>query len=325
MKCLVVSGSFTAEDKYGRISAGRVSDALTRAGWAVSVLHASERGKILQTLSDGQYDLVVPVGFGPPCEDGHIFAVARMAGIPAAGPTPAVGSLTLDKAMLSRVVDSVFGPGAGVRSPRGIAVSGHMPFSDFAQKLSGISGPFVVKPNFSGSSDGLSVCASLQSAHAAVLAMLPSETSVLVQQLEGPVTCEVSCTTLTTDAGTVFLPIVELAKGGALVMDAQLKFGDSATSQHIIPPRLPRSVLNSIETTVMLLIDVIGAVGLSRTDLLVMENGDLVVLEINGIPGLLPTSIAVDAAAAGGISFDDLSLKYAMSAFLPRKEPNVWI
>lgn len=324
MKCLVVAGSFTAEDKYGRISAGRVSEALARWGWEVDVLHASERQRILQALSAGCHDLVVPVGFGPPCEDGNIYAVARMAGVPAAGPTPAVGTLTLDKAMLSRVVESVFPSGSGVRGPRGIAVTQAIAFTVFSKALEAFESPFVVKPNFSGSSDGLSVCTTVGDAYEAAMAILPSEVSVLVQQLERPVACELSCTTLSTERGTIFLPIVELAKGGALVMDAHLKFGEGATSQHVIPPRLPPATLDRIEWVVMRLIDVIGAVGLTRVDLLVLQDDQLVVLEVNGIPGLLPTSIAVDAAAAGGMSFDELALGYAKSAFLPRKEPNVW-
>jgi D-alanine-D-alanine ligase len=324
MRCLVIAGSFTAEDKYGRISASRVAEALDRTGWVVDVLHASERRKIMQVLSEARHDVLVPVGFGPPCEDGHMFALGRMAGIPVAGPTPAVGSLTLDKAMLARVIDSVFPPGSGVRAPRGIVVTDSDQLSELMKQFAGFPGKFVVKPNFGGSSDGLSVCETFDEVQRAVRAILPREVSVLVQQLEHPLVCEISCTTVSTENGTIFLPVVELSTGDALVMDAELKFGESAVGQHIIPARLPPPLTKRVESAVRGLLDAIGAVGLTRTDMLVLPGGELVVLEVNAIPGLLPTSIAVDAAAAGGIPFDELAYRYAMSAFLPRKELNVW-
>ena len=53
-------------------------------------------------------------------------------------------------------------------------------------------------------------------------------------------------------------------------------------------------------------------------------NRQIVVLEINGIPGLLESSIACDAAHAAGICFDELCIKYAESAYLPRAEPRIW-
>ncbi len=75
----------------------------------------------------------------------------------------------------------------------------------------------------------------------------------------------------------------------------------------------------------MLLIhDAVGSIGLTRTDILVRTDGELVVLELNAIPGLLESSIACDAARAAGMSFDDLCVAYAESAFLARAEPRIW-
>ena len=68
----------------------------------------------------------------------------------------------------------------------------------------------------------------------------------------------------------------------------------------------------------------LGPVGLSRIDALVLGNGEIVILELNGIAGLLPTSIACDAAQAAGMEFADLAEAYAATAFIARPEPRVW-
>ena len=87
---------------------------------------------------------------------------------------------------------------------------------------------------------------------------------------------------------------------------------------------LSPEIASRVGTAVMELHEAVGCVGLTRTDVLILPDGEIVVLEMNGIPGLLESSIACDAAQAAGISFDQLSVDYAMSAYIPRPEPRIW-
>lgn len=324
MKALVIFGSLTNEDKYGRESGERVTMSLKRKGFLVESLHAGDRRSLLDALLNTPPDLVVPVGFGPPCEDGHIFAASRLAGVPCAGPSLASGSLMQDKSNLARVVTALFGPGSGIHVPESVSIAAPLEFEEFARAVSAISAPFLVKPNFSGSSEGLGVFDDLHEAYAFAINLIAAEGEVLVQHLEYPVLCEISCTMIDDHDGPVLLPIVELCKGEARALDKEIKFGKNAASQHIVPARLPANVESKIKCALPMLHKSVGAVGLTRTDIIVRPDGDLVILEMNAIPGLLLTSIACDAAAAAGIPFDDLAEKYAMSAFLPRRGPNVW-
>ena len=323
-KALVIIGSRTKEDKHGIVSGNRVATALRQAGWIVEILHSRDGQRLLALLLNARPDVVVPVGFGAPCEDGHIFAVARMVNIPCAGPTPAVGSLLLDKATLSRVVDSIFAPDCGVRSPKGIVLSRGVK-REIAEELTmPLQPPLVVKPNFSGSSVGLLVTHSQADAVDHALALLDDEGKVLIQQLEHPVSHEISCTVLDGPDGPEFLPIVELRRDDVLVMSAEEKFGDNGFDRHILPARLTAPTEQAVRKAVIALHAAVGAVGLTRTDLLVLANGELVVLEMNAIPGLLESSIACDAARFAGIEFPELAMRYAQSAFLSRPEPAVW-
>jgi D-alanine-D-alanine ligase len=321
-RALVVSGSLTAEDKYGVISGDRVAEALTEHGWSVATMHASEAGALFEILAKRPPDVVVPVGFGSPCEDGLIHAVARMLGIPCAGPTPASGTMTLDKAATAAVVESIFDR-ITARMPRGITVTERSrPIAP--TKIASLCAPFVVKPAFGGSSEGLAVFESAADALRHVDALLPQEGKVLIQELEQDIAREISCTVIDSGTGARFLPIVEVRRTGAIVLGPEEKFGPDAIGRHIVPADIAEDLRDRVERVVLTLAEAVGAVGLTRTDVLLTTSDEIVVLEINGIPGLLTSSIACDAASAAGIPFDELCVMYAESAFIGRAEPRIW-
>ena len=51
---------------------------------------------------------------------------------------------------------------------------------------------------------------------------------------------------------------------------------------------------------------ILGISGYSRTDFIVPDKGDPVVLEVNTLPGMTPTSLIPQEAAATGLSFEGL-------------------
>jgi len=324
-RALVVIGSRTNEDGYGITSGQRVDAGLRKHGWETQVIHAREGAAIAACLAaDRKPDLVVPVGFGAPCEDGHISALARLFGVPCAGPTPGSGSLMLDKAALGHVVNSIFPPEAHVRSPRGCVVTSRHSTEETRRRIARVIPRLLIKPNFGGSSEGLAVVETHDEALAAANRMLDQEGRVLVQHLEEPVAHEISCTVIDRASGPQFLPIVELRRDDVLVMGPKEKFGVEGLDRHIIPARLAPKLAARIEEVVLRLHVAIGCTGLTRTDMLVLPDGELVILEQNGIPGLLESSIACDAALAAGIPFDELCVLYANSAYLRRDEPAIW-
>lgn len=321
---LVVYGSRTSEDSYGVTSGNRVAEALRVKGWRVEKLHAREGRAIIERLMNRPPKVVVPVGFGAPTEDGHIFGLARLCGVPCAGPTPAAGALMQDKYQTSLIVDAIFDSASMVRSPRGFSVT-RKTRPDTAQELvERLSSPLLVKPSFSGSSEGLLVTNSADEALSKAQALVEFEGKVLVQELEQDVATEVSCTVLDTPEGPRYLPVVEIRKGESVVFGVEEKFGATSLDRHIIPARIESETAARLEAAVLKLHEAVGAKGLTRTDVLVKRDGELVVLELNGIPGLLRSSIACDAARAAGLSFEDLCEYYLASAYLPRNEPNIW-
>jgi D-alanine-D-alanine ligase len=229
-----------------------------------------------------------------------------------------------DKSNLSKIVDAVFPAASGIRSPRGITLAYRILPHEVAERLHAFKAPFVVKPSFSGSSDGLCVKDTHLDAAIAANTMLEKEGKVLIQELERQVAHEVSCTVLDQPYGPNFLPIIEIRRDDVAVFGVEEKFGAQSLGRHIIPARIDSAVSKRIEQAVITLHREIGSIGLTRTDILVLKNGEIVILEVNGIPGLLTSSIACDAAQAAGISFEELCILYAQSAYIRRAEPDVW-
>lgn len=203
MKALVVIGSRTEEDPYGVISGHRVNESLLKRGWKTHVIHSREGMELVEYLLSDRPDLVVPVGFGPPCEDGHVFALARVLGVPCAGPTPRSGSMMQDKAALANVVDRIFPVEAAVRAPRGCVLTRQLSDAEKERRVGQVAPPLLVKPNFSGSSEGLEIFDTHHEAIAAATSMLDREGRVLVQHLEQAV-AEISCTVIDYLDGPMF-------------------------------------------------------------------------------------------------------------------------
>jgi D-alanine-D-alanine ligase len=64
----------------------------------------------------------------------------------------------------------------------------------------------------------------------------------------------------------------------------------------------------------------LGCRHLSRTDLILREDGVPYVLEVNTIPGFTPTSLLPKAAACVQISYDELCERLVMMALADRTE-----
>ena len=116
---------------------------------------------------------------------------------------------------------------------------------------------------------------------------------------------EVQCGMLETDAGTMPLPPTEIVPKERAFFDYYSKYTPGATNE-ITPPRLPPDTIRRIQETALTAHHAIGAQGMSRTDMILGEDGVLYILEINTIPGMTETSLLPQAAATVGIPFPRL-------------------
>ena len=161
-----------------------------------------------------------------------------------------------------------------------------------------ISVPCIVKPCCGGSSIGLTVAKTEQELKTAVKTAFEYEDKILVEEfVQGR---EFSVGVL----GDTVLPPIEIRpKGG--VYDYEHKY-QSGWTEEICPADITENECKSMQYAAKKVFDVLGLEVYARIDFIMNEKGESFFLEAKNIPGMTPTSLLPQEAAAIGISYDEL-------------------
>ncbi len=251
---------------------------------------------------------------GPGGEDGTIQGFLRVAGIPFTGPDVTPAALTMDKALTKAVLGQ-----AGIKTPRGFEIP---MFSDtcseknweaLEREMSGkVPFPWIVKPNCLGSSVGIQLFQSAEEFLSAAAANgkhwcpspgLAGSGFIVEEQIEGR---ELTCGVLELRQGDLkTLPPVEILPKSSEFFDYEAKYTPGATEE-ICPAQLDADTTEAVQELASLVHTTFHCDPLSRTDIFLTEAGELVVLEINTLPGMTETSLIPQSAQAAGISLPEL-------------------
>jgi len=169
--------------------------------------------------------------------------------------------------------------------------------------LAGVGFPCVVKPLSCGSSVGISMVDNQAGLELALREAGRYEGTVLIEQkVEGR---EFSCGVLGGEA----LPVIEIIPHAGFY-DYQNKYQPGLTEE-ICPAVLPLEVTHRIQRTALDVHRLLRLGFYSRTDFLWGQDDRLVCLEANTLPGLTPTSLLPQEAAAAGIPYGELCERIA--------------
>jgi D-alanine-D-alanine ligase len=294
----VLMGGASAEREISLRSGTAVLNALVRSGVdAVGVDLTDDWPTQIRKAGMQTAVIVLHGTFG---EDGCVQGLLETMGIPYTGSGVTASALCMDKKLCKQVLNH-----AGLKTPVDIAITEHGPDRY----------PVILKPVAEGSSIGLHRLASK-----AEWQDLDIDLS-LHWMAEMPVSgVEIAVSVL----GGKALPIVEVApKSG--VYDYASKYTAGAT-QYFCPARLPAETLRHCMQRAEQAVVATGCTGAPRVDMIVTDGGEPVILEINTVPGMTETSLLPKAAAAAGISFEQLCLRILATAGLEHTtaaaEPN---
>ena len=102
------------------------------------------------------------------------------------------------------------------------------------------------------------------------------------------------------------LPVIEIVpQGDSTSYDFTAKYA-AGGSKHIIPARLDERTTAACQEAALRAHEALGCRGVSRTDIMVDDEGECWVIETNTLPGMTSTSLLPDTAAKVGISFGAL-------------------
>ena len=244
-------------------------------------------------------DMVFVALHGMNGEDGRVQATFDMLGIPYTGSGYLGAAIAMDKMLTKEMVKD-----KGVRTPawktfRAGSIVNEEDLRKSAETISeGIEAPCVIKTPTGGSSVGVYIVTDQESVRPAVEMCLGFGPDVLVEQLiEGR---EFTCAVLRDRA----LPSVEIVPKVDFY-NYENKYKAGATEE-ICPGRCTPEVEKQMGEMALKVHNTLGLRTYSRSDFIVDKYNNAWFLEVNTLPGMTPTSLVPQEAAAVGISYEDL-------------------
>lgn len=265
----------------------------------------------------GHVDAVLPVLHGPYGEDGTIQGLFEMMNVPYVGCGVFASAACMDKHYTKVLLAA-----AGIPVAPGItldardydaacAFAANGETMSAAVQAAGLRYPLFVKPSRAGSSFGVTKVE--REGDAAELAAAVFEAShhdwrVLVEQ--GIDAREIECAVLCPKAGDEpraswpgEIVLDKRAGGDDQFYDFDSKYMDSQASHTEIPAKIGDDLIARVRETAVRAFDAVDGMGLSRVDTFVTADGDVLVNEINTLPGCTSISMFPQAWEAMGIPF----------------------
>jgi D-alanine-D-alanine ligase len=302
---VILAGGLSHERDVSIRSGRRVAEALRSQGLEVAVHDVDP--SLLGDLQQDPPDCVVPLLHGAAGEDGSLREVLAAMGLPYVGSGPDACRLAFDKMVARAAVAEV-----GVRTAPAVALP-HPTFRDLGARsvldalVSRVGLPLVVKPTRGGSALGVTIVRDVADLPTAMVACFSyGDTAMLEAHVRGT---EVAVTVVEDAGGTLrALPAVEIRPDSG-IYDYASRY-TAGTTEFFAPARLAADVAAECARVAIAAHERLGLRHLSRADLIVEPDGQVVFLEVNVAPGCTETSLlpqAVDAAGLDlGIVFADL-------------------
>lgn len=297
----VLAGGKSGEREISLASGDGAEAALREAGFPVTRIDPASTGDI-RKLIDEPVDVAFLCLHGRLGEDGTVQGMLEVLGIPYTGPGVWSSATAMDKAK-----SKVFYERAGIPTPRSVVLTGASSADDIVAFAEEEGWPVVVKPANEGSALGVFVVEGAQDAVSAYQGALALDQAILVERFVAGTEITVAVLGNARPAPApqpTALPVIEIVPRNDFY-DFDAKYAPGG-SQHICPAPLGEDVTARAQDLALRAHAVLECRGMSRTDMIVDEGGNVWVLETNTLPGMTPTSLLPDAAAAAGISFPEL-------------------
>jgi D-alanine-D-alanine ligase len=242
----------------------------------------------------GDVDVVIPVLHGPFGEDGTVQGLLELAAVPYVGAGVLGSALAMDKDKFKAVMRD-----AGIPVTQNITLRlGDAPRNPFSY-------PVFVKPARLGSSVGITKVRNEEQLAAAVDLAFRHDEKVLVEEfVEG---VEVECGVLGNLSPIASLPgeIVSHGFDAPDWYDYSAKY-DEGGMDLIVPPRLAQEQIERVQRLAVESFVASECEGMARVDFFVRDDGEVLINELNTIPGFTETSVYAKLFEASGIPYPDL-------------------
>ncbi len=282
----VVWGGLSAEREISRLTGKAVCAALESRGYTVHSIPVEPDGAWIAQAQ--QADVIFIALHGKFGEDGAVQGVLETLGIPYTGSSVLASALAMNKPMTKRIWQTYDLP----TPPWEVVEQGTL-----GEQVAR-SYPVVVKPIAEGSSVGVSIVRSEEMLMPALTQAFQYDTSCLVEAY--------------IPGKEVTVGIVKEQAIGAMEVVARGEFHSyevkytPGREEFLMPAPLPEATYAQVLNLALQAHFAVGCTGYSRVDTRVSPTGEIFLIELNSLPGLMELSYLPRIAAHYGLSYEDL-------------------
>ena len=295
-KVAVVMGGWGAEREVSLNSGAAVLKALVSQGVDA---HGIDAGRdIAEVLKEGRFDRVFNILHGRGGEDGVLQGALDLLQIPYTGCGVMSSAISMDKLMTKRIWT-----GSGLKTPAYAVLNDE---TDFAAVVAEYGLPLMVKPADEGSSVGMTKVTKAEQLPEAYKFARQYDSSVFAEQWVTGTEYTIAI------VGDQAFPVIRVETDNTFY-DYEAKYKSDDT-RYLCPCGLAAEAEQEIQALAKQAFDLLGATGWGRIDLMQDEAGQAWLIELNTVPGMTSHSLVPKAAAAVGISFEQLVVKVLETA-----------
>ena len=293
---------FLLPDDYSLALSGGVLPTIPNEGVSValSIDGFSAEGKNLNI------DIVFPLLHGPYGEDGTIQGLLEIADIPYAGSGVLASAVAMDKSFAKPIFAS-----HGIKVAAGFVAREKEWQKDSAAiqtRADQLGYPVFVKPARGGSSRGTTKVKSAAEFAGALKEAYKFDTKALIEQ-------EIR--------GAEIDGVAKASLVGQIKIDSKFEFYDfeakylDGATTIVLPAPIDQKISDEIRAKAVDAFISLGCSGLARVDFFLTANNEIVINELNTMPGFTATSVFPNMWAATGVAYTDV-ISHLMQSALTR-------
>ena len=312
----IVCGGRSSEHEISCISASGVISAIDRSKYQPSLIGITKSGKWVKLPTDTNFeikdgvlpevpengeaiaidaidaDVIFPILHGPYGEDGTAQGLFEMLDIPYVGSGVLASAVGMDKHFAKQIFAA-----HGIAVAPGVALKEGDPVSDH-----GLGFPLFVKPARGGSSRGTHKVKSADQLEAAVKDAFKYDHKIMLEK--AIVGREIECAVLERDGK------IECSVPGEIKIDPKFEFYDfeakylDSATEVLAPAEIKRSA--DVKAAAIEAFKSLGCSGLARVDFFYTEDDQIIINELNTMPGFTPTSVFPKLWSVNGVSYKEI-------------------
>jgi D-alanine-D-alanine ligase len=302
VRVAVLSGGRSSEHEISLASGAAVRAGLAEGGHSVLDVLVEQSGgwscdgsSLPLTPGGGllDADVVFPVLHGPFGEDGTVQGLLELLDVPYVGAGVLASAVCMDKVVFKDLMAQ-----AGLPQVDYVALRDGEDWSHVGARL---GFPCFVKPARLGSSVGISKAESADDLADALRLAWDHDPLAIVEAMA--VGLEVECSVTGNSSPEASVP-------GEIVIEAdwydyEAKYQPGGM-ELVVPARVGPEVLDRVQALARDVFLRVGCTGLARVDTFVLDSGEVLINELNTMPGFTPTSVFAKLWEKSGVSYPEL-------------------